>query len=58
MRFSIGAVFIDEVGLVLEKQFLNPWQISRKVPGALAVVEIAPEVLELVRIGDLLYYHK
>ena len=56
MRFSIGAIFVDHHGQVLHKQRLNPWQISKKVSGANAVIELDPEQLEQVKIGEQLEF--
>ena len=54
MRFAIGVIFLDESGKVLDKQLLKPWQRSRKVERARAVVETGPEVFEQVGLGETL----
>ncbi|MCL2766334.1 MAG: DUF192 domain-containing protein [Peptococcaceae bacterium] len=58
MRFAIGVVFLDKNGGVLFKQYLKPWQVSKKVKEACVVVETKPEVLDRIRIGEVLIYKK
>ena len=52
MRFAIGVLFLDENGVILDKQQLKPWQISRKVAGAKAVAETSPELYGRVQPGE------
>jgi len=54
MRFGIGVIFLDKNNKVLDTQCLAPWQVSKKVPGAISVLETGLEVLDLVKRGDII----
>jgi uncharacterized membrane protein (UPF0127 family) len=54
MRFPIDVLFIDSQGVVLSKATLVPWRVSRWVPRAAGVLELAAGTLERTRtdVGD------
>ena len=54
MKFPIGAIFLDPHGKVLAKEFLKPWQISKKIQGAAMVAEVSPDVLDHIEEGEIL----
>ncbi|PHJ40001.1 hypothetical protein P378_00325 [Desulforamulus profundi] len=56
MRFPIGAVFLDKQGVVLHKEVLKPWRVSKLVMDAVMVVEVEPSALERINVGDVLYW--
>ncbi len=57
MRFSIGVVWLDESGTVVDKQFAKSWRpmYTPKRP-AQYYLEANPEVLERVKVGDRLRF--
>ena len=54
MRFDIGVIFLDKDNQVLRKQWLRPWRVSAWVKGAAAVLEVSPDVLEQLVVGEML----
>ncbi|WP_333870927.1 DUF192 domain-containing protein [Desulforamulus putei] len=58
MRFPVGVIFLDKQGVVLYKQILNPWRVSRLVKDAVMVVEVDPSTLDKINAGDVLYTEK
>ncbi|WP_069187428.1 DUF192 domain-containing protein [Desulfotomaculum nigrificans] len=46
MRFPIGAVFLNKQGVVLHKEVLKPWRVSKFVKDAEMVVEVEPGALK------------
>ena len=57
MRFSIGVVWMDANGKVVDKQFAKPWRpaYTPRQP-AQYYIEANPDVLERVEIGDVLRF--
>jgi uncharacterized membrane protein (UPF0127 family) len=57
MRFSIGVVWLDAAGKVVDKSFAKPWRPAY-TPGAPAqyFIEANPALLEKVQIGDRLRF--
>lgn len=55
MRFTIGVIFLSKQGVVLYKEVLKPWQISKLVKDSKMVVEVEPNALEGINVGDKLY---
>lgn len=57
MRFSIGVVWLDASGKVVDKQFAKPWRpmYSPKAP-AQYYLEANPDVLKRVKVGDRLRF--
>lgn len=56
MRFTIGVIFLDEQGVVLCKEVLKPWRVSKLVKNAAIVVEVAPDAVGEINVGDMLYW--
>ncbi len=57
MLFSIGVIWLDASGRVVDKQYAKPWRpmYSPRSP-AQYYVEANPDVLERVKIGDRLRF--
>jgi uncharacterized membrane protein (UPF0127 family) len=57
MFFSIGVVWLDKAGVVVDKQFAKPWRPAY-VPKAPAqyYIEANPSILDRVEIGDKLRF--
>lgn len=57
MRFSIGVVWLDAAGQVVDKVFAKPWRpmYAPKSP-AQYYLEANPDVLERVAVGDRLRF--
>lgn len=57
MRFSIGVVWLDAKGKVVDKQFAKPWRPAY-APQAAAqyFLEANPDILDKVEIGDILHF--
>lgn len=57
MRFSIGVIWLDSEGKVVDKQFAKPWRpaYAPKAP-AQYFIEANATVLERVKIGDRLRF--
>lgn len=57
MLFSIGVVWLDSSGKVVDKQLAKPWRpaYAPKEP-AQYFIEANPSLLDLVRIGDVLRF--
>lgn len=57
MRFSIGVVWLNSVGQVVDQQLAYPWRpaYAPKAP-AQYYLEANPDVLERVRPGDVLRF--
>lgn len=57
MFFSIGVVWLDSKGRVVDKQYAKPWRplYTPKAP-AQYYLEANPDILERVEIGDLLKF--
>lgn len=57
MRFSIGVVWLDAQGKVVDKQFAKPWRPAY-APKAAAqyYLEANPSILERVAVGDILRF--
>lgn len=57
MFFSIGVVWLDASGKVVDKCFAKPWRpaYAPKTP-AQYFIEAKPEILEKVKIGDVLKF--
>jgi len=45
---------LDKDNQVLRKQWLRPWRVSAWVKGAAAVLEVSPDVLEQLVVGEML----
>lgn len=56
MRFSIGVIFLNKQGVVLHKEMLKPWRVSKLVKDAVMVVEVEHGALERINVGDVLYW--
>jgi len=56
MRFPIGVVFLNKQGVVLHKEVLKPWRVSKLVKDAAMVVEVAPGAVGEINVGDVLYW--
>lgn len=59
MFMSIGVIWMDERGCVIDKQFAKPWR-PMYAPAAPAkyYIEARPSVLDRVAIGDVLSLHE
>ncbi len=57
MLFSIGVVWLDKTGKVVDKQFAKPWRpaYTPRQP-AQYYIEANPDVLDRVEIGDVLRF--
>lgn len=57
MRFSIGVVWLDSTGKVVDKQFAKPWRpmYAPRSP-AQYYIEANPDLLDRVQIGDRLRF--
>lgn len=57
MKFLFDAAFVDGEGKVLHViRAMNPWRISKIVPGAAGVLELPVGVLEGTEVGDKLEF--
>jgi uncharacterized membrane protein (UPF0127 family) len=57
MLFSIGVIWMDKSGRVVDKQFAKPWRPAY-APSSPAqyYIEANPSVLERVQVGDILRF--
>lgn len=57
MFFSIGVVWLDKTGVVVDKQFAKPWRpaYGPRAP-AQYYIEANPSILDRVEIGDKLRF--
>ncbi len=60
MQFPIDVLFLDENGIVIAKQRLKPWSVSKKMKRAVAVLEAEVDVFsdDRVTVGDELIIKK
>ncbi|SHF26923.1 hypothetical protein SAMN02745133_02227 [Desulforamulus putei DSM 12395] len=56
MQFPVGVIFLDKQGVVLHKEVLKPWRISKYIKDAVMVVEVAPSAVGEINVGDVLYW--
>ncbi|MDT8306936.1 MAG: DUF192 domain-containing protein [Anaerolineae bacterium] len=55
--FDLGVIWVDDAGAVVDTALARPWRLHY-APGAPAryVVEAHPDVLDQVRVGDLIRF--
>jgi uncharacterized membrane protein (UPF0127 family) len=57
MLFSIGVVWLDASGLVVDKRLAKPWRLAyAPQKPAQYFLEAKPAILERVQIGDVLQF--
>lgn len=57
MRFSIGVVWLDARGVVVDAQLAKPWRLAyAPTQNAQYFVEANPSVLNKVAVGDMLRF--
>jgi len=54
MLFSLGIVWIDELGRVVDLRRAEPWRVYIPQAAARFTLEALPEILEHVAVGDVL----
>lgn len=59
MLMSIGVIWVNEAGIVVDKKFAKPWRLAY-VPQAPAMfyIEAAPTILDTVEVGDALVFEE
>lgn len=59
MRFSIGVVWLDQSGTVVDKRLAKPWRLMY-APKAKSqyYIEAMPSILDRVEVGDVLSFDK
>ena len=57
MRFTIGVVWLDSQGVVVDKTLAKPWRLSyAPQKAAQYFIEANPDILDRVEIGDQLNF--
>ena len=52
--FSLGVIWLDEALTVVDKKLAKPWRIYAPKAPARYMLEVRPEILDKVTIGDVL----